>query len=112
MTPSKTRKRAPAPYKKKTTGATGKATAGAKKTTTTKMAKVPSKMKKKADAWDHDDEVLVAANEEEGKGIPKQSIEQIYQKKSIWSTFCCGPIPTWALSTGLFNGGNSLYSLY
>ncbi|KAG7377911.1 DNA topoisomerase 2-beta [Phytophthora pseudosyringae] len=97
MTPSKTKKKAPAPRKKKTTGAAGKATAGAKKTTT-KKAKTPSKKKTKADAWDSDasdesegsvydvddsgDEALAAANAEEGKGTPKQSIEQIYQKKT------------------------------
>ncbi|KAI9983167.1 hypothetical protein PInf_007094 [Phytophthora infestans] len=96
MTPSKPKKKPAAPRKKKTTGAAGKATA--RKTQTTK-AKAPAKKKKKSDTWDSDasddasegsaydvdgsgDEATPAANAEEGKGTPKQSIEQIYQKKT------------------------------
>ncbi|KAK1937919.1 DNA topoisomerase 2 [Phytophthora citrophthora] len=79
-------KKPAAPRKKKTTGAAGKVTASAKKT-----AKKTTKKKKK-DTWDSDsdssaydvdaseDEAMTANTED--NGTPKQSIEQIYQKKT------------------------------
>ncbi|KAF1776438.1 C-terminal associated domain of TOPRIM [Phytophthora cactorum] len=95
MTPSKPKKKVAAPRKKKTTGAAGKVTA---KKTQIKKAKAPVK-KKKSDTWDSDasddasegsaydvddsgDEAMPSTNAEEDKGTPKQSIEQIYQKKT------------------------------
>ncbi|KAG2773761.1 hypothetical protein JG687_00009489 [Phytophthora cactorum] len=96
MTPSKPKKKVAAPRKKKTTGAAGKVTA---KKTQIKKAKAPVKKKKKSDTWDSDasddasegsaydvddsgDEAMPSTNAEEDKGTPKQSIEQIYQKKT------------------------------
>ncbi|POM71086.1 DNA topoisomerase 2, partial [Phytophthora palmivora] len=87
MTPNKNKKKPAAPRKKKTTGAAGKTTAKTKKT------QVKKTKKKKSEAWDSDesessaydvddsgeDEAISVAEE---KGTPKQSIEQIYQKKT------------------------------
>ncbi|ETK71439.1 hypothetical protein F441_21807 [Phytophthora nicotianae CJ01A1] len=94
ITPSKPKKKPAAPRKKKTTGAAGKCTA---KKTQVKKTKAPAK-KKKSDTWDSDasdasessaydvddsgDEAMPSASAEDDKGTPKQSIEQIYQKKT------------------------------
>ncbi|KAI9916196.1 hypothetical protein PsorP6_017912 [Peronosclerospora sorghi] len=95
VTPTK-KKQTAAPRKKKTTNAAGKVTAGTKKTTTTKK-KTAVKKKKSMEDWNSDassDEASdgsvydVNASEDEkvapteDSHTPKQSIEQIYQKKS------------------------------
>uniref|UniRef100_M4BBA0 DNA topoisomerase 2 n=1 Tax=Hyaloperonospora arabidopsidis (strain Emoy2) TaxID=559515 RepID=M4BBA0_HYAAE len=94
--PSNGKKKAAAPRKTKTTAAAGKVTAGTKKTTTKKK---PVKQKKSLDAYDSDAlsdtksengsvyDVEASGDEEVvetmgGTGTAKQSIEQIYQKKS------------------------------
>ncbi|KAG7397458.1 DNA topoisomerase 2-beta [Phytophthora boehmeriae] len=85
-------KKKPAPAKKKKT-TTAKVTAAAKKVQTKKTKKAPAKKKK--DKWDSDaSESEASADDEEDEdtdaptaqqeesGTPKQSIEQIYQKKT------------------------------
>ncbi|KAJ8518981.1 hypothetical protein ON010_g18138 [Phytophthora cinnamomi] len=106
LTPAK-KKAATTPRKKKTTAAAGKATASAKKTQAKKAA-APKKKTKKADAWasdaadDSDSPAYdVDASEDEqapaeDKGTPKQSIEQIYQKKTQLEHILLRPTRTWA----------------
>ncbi|CEG41489.1 dna topoisomerase 2 [Plasmopara halstedii] len=96
VAPTNIKTKLAAPRKKKTTGALSKATTGAKKTQI-KKAKAPAKKKKKTSddsdseasddaspAYDVNDsgDELVPATSADDDGTPKQSIEQIYQKKT------------------------------